>query len=293
MRTKLKGNTIKWLLIISDCTIILLLGIIVWLWYNRDGKDSAVLKESIYLQNGDSVNDLPMIDSNGNAIEQLPIDKEYNLVVYLSDSCRGCIESLGTLKDIRGVFGENEMGYAYLYYGAIPRNIEDKYGIPKEDCYLIGEDMMLATSLPTFYLVDQDGIVFFTTTELETMIEKITLMEILPQEQLVEQANEYLLAQYFDMESDREKIIYFAMQGCSDCAKADEIINREEIQQRYEVVRIYRESSEDTEFIVDKAQLFRNIYGIEWYPSFEIIRGESSEFVGEVSLEELEAILTQ
>ena len=150
---------------------------------------------------------------------------------------------------------------------------------------------MLATSLPTFYLVDGEGTVVFRTDKLELIIQKLIALEIVPQEKLVEQADAYLLERYFQAESDKQQIIYFAMKGCGDCEAADELIDSEEVGERYDVVRIYRDKTEEEGEAGDDFGLFREVYGISWYPSFEILRGSEREFVGEVSLGELERIL--
>lgn len=251
----------------------------------------AALLESIYLENGDHVSILPVVDTGGKNLSGPPIEKEMNLLVYLSDSCGGCLGSMGTLRDLMGVFGTDEIGYAYLYSNSVPRNVEEKYGISREYCYCLDENLMLATSLPTFYLVDGKGTVVFRTDKLELIIQKLIAMEIVPQEKLIEQADAYLLERYFQAESDKQQIIYFAMKGCGDCEAADELIDSEEVGERYDVVRIYRDKTEEEGEAGDDFGLFREVYGISWYPSFEILRGSEREFVGEVSLGELERIL--
>ncbi|MBD5468587.1 MAG: hypothetical protein HDR21_10600 [Lachnospiraceae bacterium] len=304
------NNNWKMVTILLACALAISVGLHIWglvryskvqnMQTARDGavvqgeqaaQEEALLIESIYLENGDNVHELPVINADGVNLSGLTVEKDMNLVVYLSDSCAGCINSMGTLRDIMGVFGEDEMGYAYIYSNSVPRNLEEKYGISREFCYCLGENLMLATSLPTFYLVDGDGIVVFSTDKLELITQKLLAMEILPQETLIKQADAYLTARYFSGESDRYKMIYFAMKGCGDCEAADELVNAEAIRERYEIVRIYRDKSEVDGEIDDENGLFRQVYGIVWYPSFEILRGTEREFVGEVSLEELERIL--
>ncbi|MCM1538595.1 MAG: thioredoxin family protein [bacterium] len=302
---------VRWKIVavLSACALVISIGFHIWeivklqklqnvqigqsITAEQDGtemQEQSVLVESFYLENGDHVSTLPVINAEGVNLSGLPIEKSMNLVVYLSDSCGGCLSSMGTLRDMMGVFGEEEMGYAYLYSNSVPRNLEEKYGISREFCYCLGENLMLATSLPTFYLVDGDGIVIFSTDKLELVIQKLLAMEIMPQEKLIEQADAYLLERYFT-ESDRSKIIYFAMKGCGDCEAADELIDTTAAQERYEMVRIYKDRTEEDGEIGDDFGLFREVYGIVWYPSFEILRGAEREFVGEVSLEELESIL--
>ncbi len=291
----------KWKLatVILACMLTVSAGVHIWSFtrfqpmqdIQEEQSGQAALLESIYLENGDHVSILPVVDTGGKNLSGPPIEKEMNLLVYLSDSCGGCLGSMGTLRDLMGVFGTDEIGYAYLYSNSVPRNVEEKYGISREYCYCLDENLMLATSLPTFYLVDGKGTVVFRTDKLELIIQKLIAMEIVPQEKLIEQADAYLLERYFQAESDKQQIIYFAMKGCGDCEAADELIDSEEVGERYDVVRIYRDKTEEEGEAGDDFGLFREVYGISWYPSFEILRGSEREFVGEVSLGELERIL--
>lgn len=291
----------KWKLatVILACMLTVSAGVHIWSFtrfqpmqdIQEEQSGQAALLESIYLENGDHVSILPVVDTGGKNLSGPPIEKEMNLLVYLSDSCGGCLGSMGTLRDLMGVFGTDEIGYAYLYSNSVPRNVEEKYGISREYCYCLDENLMLATSLPTFYLVDGKGTVVFRTDKLELIIQKLIAMEIVPQEKLIEQADAYLLERYFQAESDKQQIIYFAMKGCGDCEAADELIDSEEVSERYDVVRIYRDKTEEEGEAGDDFGLFREVYGISWYPSFEILRGSEREFVGEVSLGELERIL--
>lgn len=291
----------KWKLatVILACMLTVSAGVHIWSFtrfqpmqdIQEEQSGQAALLESIYLENGDHVSILPVVDTGGKNLSGPPIEKEMNLLVYLSDSCGGCLGSMDTLRDLMGVFGTDEIGYAYLYSNSVPRNLEEKYGISREYCYCLDENLMLATSLPTFYLVDGEGTVVFRTDKLELIIQKLIALEIVPQEKLVEQADAYLLERYFQAESDKQQIIYFAMKGCGDCEAADEVIDSEEVGERYDVVRIYRDKTEEEGEAGDDFGLFREVYGISWYPSFEILRGSEREFVGEVSLGELERIL--
>ena len=291
----------KWKLatVILACMLTVSAGVHIWSFtrlqpmqdIQEEQSGQAALLESIYLENGDNVSILPVVDTDCINLSGPPIEKEMNLLVYLSDSCGGCLGSMDTLRDLMGVFGTDEIGYAYLYSNSVPRNLEEKYGISREYCYCLDENLMLATSLPTFYLVDGEGTVVFRTDKLELIIQKLIALEIVPQEKLVEQADAYLLERYFQAESDKQQIIYFAMKGCGDCEAADELIDSEEVSERYDVVRIYRDKTEEEGEAGDDFGLFREVYGISWYPSFEILRGSEREFVGEVSLGELERIL--
>ena len=81
------------------------------------------------------------------------------------------------------------------------------------------------------------------------------------------------------------------MEGCNDCAVAEKMLNAKNIQDKYNLLTVYTEESYGEQEIVDVGSLFLEIYGIEWYPSFLIIKDDTYQFVGETSIEELENIL--
>lgn len=56
---------------------------------------------------------------------------------------------------------------------------------------------------------------------------------------------------------------------------------------KYQIQIIYKYDDVKNE-IKDKDQLFKLIYGIEWYPSFVILDNESYYVIGETPINELE-----
>lgn len=81
------------------------------------------------------------------------------------------------------------------------------------------------------------------------------------------------------------------MPGDSDCQAADELIKADKLDEKFEIVYIYKYDSKEDGVVIDKNKLFAKVYGINWYPSFLLISDTNCEFVGEANQEELKAIL--
>lgn len=279
-------------IIIYIAGIVLLMLLVLFIWkYCFKEKNQEV--EPIILQYGNTIQDLPLKNKDGETVDQISLEHEVNLVIYLSDTCKSCMDVMETLKEIRSIFGEEELGYAYVYVNRIPANIGEKYAVPREECYSLDQQMLIATSLPTFYIVDREGKIEYITIDLSLAIEKLVNMELVDKETLMKRADCYLLENYFDSTISKDKLVYFEMEGCQDCEAANEVIDTAEIQERYEILRIYTYMTDNSELFIDRYELYKIVYGLDWYPSFRVLRGNESELIGEVSIEELRNILLE
>lgn len=92
---------------------------------------------------------------------------------------------------------------------------------------------------------------------------------------------------------DRKKpsLIYFAMEGCPDCESAMEILTKNSILDHYNIQTIYTKDSYGEKEFVDSGDFFMSIYGIDWYPSFLILKENEHIFIGQKTEQELVGIL--
>ncbi|MBQ7954610.1 MAG: hypothetical protein IJ282_02560 [Lachnospiraceae bacterium] len=222
----------------------------------------------------------------------IPHEKDLNLCIYLSGQCKGCVEFLEEFSKIRDVLGENTISYSFIFTSSLPRNIEE-YGVDKEMCYRPLDNILLATSTPTFFLINQDGIVEFTTIEFDLMLEKIVGFEGFDIEEAKSNATEYILEKYCSDETNKKKLVYFAMKGCPDCEEADKVIESTEIVSVYDVTKIYAWNFSEANYICDNYNLFQHIYELNWYPSFLIWKDGLPQILGEMSNQELRERLLQ
>ena len=106
-------------------------------------------------------------------------------------------------------------------------------------------------------------------------------------ETLVQNSNNFIISE-FSEQNDLPDLVYFGMPGCPDCEEADEIVMSQEIQDRFDITRIERDKNAAADDIVDKLGIFKEIYKIDWYPSFLIIDNSGNyTLIGKTEAENL------
>lgn len=269
--------------------IMILLGVLGMLLYQNTMKNNV---EYSYLEYGDDFSEIEMYDETGKIVD-LPFgdgSKAATAVLYLTAECSGCIETISDFNRFKSVFGE-EVDFIFLWEDDIPRNLIKKYGIDAISYTLKGKTK-LSTSTPTFYLIDSNKKIVFKDVDQSNLIQKLIEVDFIEKEVLQEKATQYIVNAYF--ESDREnrlKLVYFYMPGCSDCMAVNEFIKEEKLDEKYQIVYIYKYNSTQEGVVIDKNKLFANVYGVNWYPSFILISDSGYEIVGKTSEEEVKMIL--
>ncbi len=269
--------------------IMILLGVLGMLLYQNTMKNNV---EYSYLEYGDDFSEIEMYDETGKIVD-LPFgdgSKAATTVLYLTAECSGCIETISDFNRFKSVFGE-EVNFIFLWEDDIPRNLIKKHGIDAISYTLKGKTK-LSTSTPTFYLIDGNKKIVFKDVDQSNLIQKLIEVDFIEKEVLQEKATQYIVNAYF--ESDREnrlKLVYFYMPGCSDCMAVNEFIKEEKLDEKYQIVYIYKYNSTQEGVVIDKNKLFANVYGVNWYPSFILISDSGYEIVGKTSEEEVKMIL--
>lgn len=129
--------------------------------------------------------------------------------------------------------------------------------------YLI--DSEFKDELPMYILLDGDKIIF-KTSEAEEIIKRTFMLEEIGKDKLISSSNNYI--RNIEHKYNGKKIVFFSMEGCSDCKKAKMMLNKEGIVKENKVVTIYTSDSNDEKKIIDYENVFANIYDIDWYPTF-------------------------
>lgn len=259
------------------------------LFMKSDGGDVKSY-EAMSMQYDDYMQGFKVKTIDGEVLEGLPDTDGYRVVFYLSSTCHGCAEILDNYDRLKSVFGEEDINYIFLWVDKISEKLIEQNNIDREICYEM-VDYKLSTTTPTFYVLDNNAKVKFFTTDSLLLVEKLVDMKIVSEDELKDNANEYILKNFFG-DSDKKKMIYFAMQGCKDCEAADPIVESKEVEEIYDVVKIYKYDDVDNSHVRDKDAIFKHVYGIKWYPSF-LIFGEDSKttVIGETPISELKSLL--
>ncbi|MBD5467914.1 MAG: hypothetical protein HDR21_07165 [Lachnospiraceae bacterium] len=247
--------------------------------------------QKISVRYGDTIEQIPVRQAGGQEVVTLPYGQPVTLVVYLSEACKTCVDSLAEYERISGILGQENISYLFLFSDRIPASIAERYGVPLEQCYTVDDSVELALSTPTWIYLNSDGRIEMVNSDDELVLEKILKSGYVSSEQLQENARNYLTGHYADADDGRPVLFYFSMQGCMDCAAADEMIAEQKLEEQFEIIRVYTDESDDQGLITDRMQLFRRVFDINWYPSFLLVREGHAELIVEYSLEALQESL--
>lgn len=263
-----------------------------WFLVGREKKEEQaggnVDYQKISVRYGDSVDQIPARRADGQEMTVLPYGETVTLVVYLSEACKTCVDSLAEYERIAGILGQENISYLFLFSDRIPASIVEQYGVSLDQCYTVDSSVELALSTPTWMYLNSDGMIEMIHSDEELILEKILKSGFATSGQLWENAQSYLTDHYADANDERPELFYFSMQGCMDCAAADEMITEQKLDEQFEIIRVYTEDADEPGLITDQMQLFRRVFDINWYPSFLLVREDHAELIVEYSLEELQ-----
>lgn len=277
------------IIIIQSSVILILLIILILMLVNFEAVYNVLVKDTpakqIYLEFEDSFSDIELVDYLGNVVAGLPKGDGFTVVTYLSDSCSTCIDVLSDFKRFSQVFGE-ELNYTILWVDDVPQSYLTKYSIDESINFSLN-NTKISTSTPTFYIVDKSSNIIFRDIRRDNLIKKLIEMEVVSPETLIENSNQFILKNYFALDNNNPKLVYFYMPGCPDCKVADAFLKDSELAKEVDVAYIYKYNSTDYTKDIDKDQLFTSVYGITWYPSFLVFEGDNYRLIGETPIDNL------
>lgn len=274
----------KWTFILGGIIILAFVAIIAFnagTHYKKSDDKSEVISASY----GDNLSGVNLIDEDGNAIGSLfeAIKADYKVIFYLSSKCSSCEKSVVTAEHLKAVLDDRRYKVIIVYEDSVPKGLKpgDIDGI-----YSMGS-AELSVDTPTGMILDEKNDVLFSTAQMNTVIEKIMSLESESEvENMRAHANNYLLKNT-DANDFRPSMVYFKMNGCPDCKAVEPIITAKSVQEKFKKVELYTDESFGEEDLVDTDEVFRTIFGIDWYPSFELVSESKQIVLGEMSEEKL------
>ena len=244
------------------------------------------VRETISIEYQDNFEEVKILDYEGKTVENFGVGEKPSVIFYLSNTCKTCIEDLDNFSRINEIFGDENINFCILWEKDTSESLLKKNGIDFKKAYVMNPEQKLAAATPTVYITDKHGTVVFNSTEINLSIEKLIDLGYVDREKLIKNANNYLKKEY-GAGQKKPLLVYFAMDGCPDCEAATPVVESKTIIDKYQIQIIYKYDDVKNE-IKDKDQLFKLIYGIEWYPSFVILDNESYYVIGETPINELE-----
>lgn len=242
---------------------------------------------------GDLLTGFEITTIDGEVSNEIFHDKENLLVVYLSEGCFSCIKVLRSLERFAALFSADNLDYLILWKDTIPLRLLEKCNISLNKNFSLNGNARLNKISPAFFLINNKNIVNFASIEFDSMAEKIISDNIISNEMLIENANQYIFTNFLTEPSKKPLLVYFVMEGCPDCIQANNVVDEKEIEDAYTIIRIYRKKDPDDGRILDHFEFFKKIYGVAWFPSFIVLNNEASSYaiIGKTPIEELKETL--
>lgn len=247
----------------------------------------ASASSQLFIEHGDNFSGFELTAYDGTAIQELSKGK-ITVVTYISDSCSSCMDVLADFNRFSEVFG-NTINYSIVWTDSIPRSLIEKYKIDTAINYALSSKVRLSTSTPTFYILDENNQVLFRDVDRINLIKKLIELNAVDGDTLRDNATKYIAREYYGINNVEElnnKLVYFYMPGCPDCAKADELFKATPLSE-FDFLYIYKYDSVGDDLIIDKDKLFVSVYEITWYPSFLVAKNGNIKIIGEMPAEQI------
>lgn len=282
----------KRIIVIQSCIILLLIILLAILIVNPKNIGEHLIRKpyeqnQIYVEYGDFFSGFELTTYDGTTTKELPKGK-VSVVTYLSDTCSSCMDILADFNRFSEVYGD-VINYSIIWTDSIPRSLIEKYKIDSAINYSLSNKTRLSTSTPTFYILDENNQVVFRDFDRINLFKKLIELDTVDISMLQNNATMYIAREYFginDMEEFDNKLVYFYMPGCPDCAKVDALFKENPLPE-FDFLYIYKYDSVGDDKIIDKDKLFVSVYGITWYPSFLVAKHGTVKIIGEMPIEHL------
>ena len=226
----------------------------------------------------------PFDDLYDPVTDELYIEQQKNKLIFLvSSECKGCMSDLNILKMLNYIYSDDNLEVLLVWSEIFNNDFIEKHELDSIRNYSYIGDETIASQTPFFFLVDNNNKILFCDSQIDLLVEKLQDMTANTKD-VISKANEYLLSNYGN---DKDPLfVYFTMEGCGDCEFADQLIVEKELNNIYNIQRIYSYRTQNPDLEVDKYKILMKIYKITWYPSFLILSNDEYHFYGEENTKE-------
>lgn len=234
---------------------------------------------------GDEFHGFDIYDVDGNLAE-LP---EKSLAgFYVSKGCGSCASAIRNIDRFSKIFKSDDLDYIVLWEDEIPKNLIKKYNIEENKNYSLDGKSKLFGITPSYFIL-KEGKVDFQTEDMDMFLRKISSGDYESKDRLIKRVNKLIANEYGA--NDSPKLLYFAMEGCNDCKKANEVLDDKDILDKYDIIKMYRPSDPDDGRLIDKGGFLAGLYDVDWYPTFVKIYEDDFEIIREVPIDQLKDML--
>lgn len=207
--------------------------------------------------------------------------------IYSIEGCGKCMGIVERMDIILELLQDAPFKIRFLWQDVIPDDfLSEDYA--HKDAHLTLKDPSPGFNFtPSFYFLDAEGTVLSSYVTIEEAMAALYETDFIPKDTIYEASLRYF-SEHIIQDASKPQILYFAMTGCPDCAEADAMmLENAELFDQFETNIIYRHNETDPTKVRDEFSIFRHALGIQWYPSFLVIIGDSVTLIGQEPIENL------
>lgn len=137
-------------------------------------QDKTSIEEPILLDFifNDSFSGFEVQSFEGGILKEKPLNSDYQVVFYLTERCSTCIEILRVIHRFEKLFCSEKLDYVIYWEDKIPESILEKYSIANERNFSLNGKVKLSAITPTFFILNKENLVQFTTTDFDLIVKK-------------------------------------------------------------------------------------------------------------------------
>ena len=213
-------------------------------------------------------------------------DAKYKIFLYVDPYCDSCINKILTTDRMYEILQAENIGVNLIWRKNPKEVLNANLSISKENQY-VTNNVNIINEYPLYFITDKNNKVLMITDDVTKVMKKIFEFSEVDKNEIIDASNQYLKSQIQDIADNKKYLIYFSMEGCPDCKRAEEILEENDIFSGYNSLTVFTEDSFGKEEVVDIGSLFLSIYDIDWYPSFLVIGDDGFELIRQESEENL------
>lgn len=120
---------------------------------------------------GDRLAGYPVTDHAGNEVDIADISENEILYIFGMAGCGDCIADFPSYQLVFSLYDSNALSVVFIWDDAVPSKEMEEMGIPLSACYSAKGRYKFTDWVPSYYLVDAEGIIRKQTVEMEEAAE--------------------------------------------------------------------------------------------------------------------------
>lgn len=168
----------------------------------------------------------------------------YKIWLYIDPNCESCIEKFPVVERLTEIMQGENIEIDILWRQEPKKTLVDTLDISKDKQYRTGSIKVL-NEYPTYFITDEENSVQMISDDIDKIVKKMLSLDEIEKNAIIKETNIYLKKLIGQNDKQKQKLVYFAMDGCPDCQNVEKLLNDNSIASKYDMITIYTVDSKD------------------------------------------------